>query len=305
MILVNTTSLAILLELWTIIVKKTMESVLHYLRNENTRERIVSLILDNIALYRGITTSEKLQRFSGLVYNRFVAECVQNNQYVSLSNKTIQRVNELYRELAITLRALSRDQQSREMIRTIVTAHRDNLITALEENEYDDMVPQVLIPCAEYSANFQFDLLRLTDLPLLEPILDIGCGAAGSLCALLRRRGLREVYGLDQYVSNRSFIQCGNWLEYSFQKNIWGTLIAHMSFTNHFRRTLIQEEPQQVIYRKKYLEILDSLRPGGTFVYTPVLPDIEETLDGSRFTVTRFENLQDRNLDTVHVRKQG
>lgn len=305
MILVNTTSLAILLELWTIIVKKTMESVLHYLRNENTRERIVSLILDNIALYRGITTSEKLQRFSGLVYNRFVAECVQNNQYVSLSNKTIQRVNELYRELAITLRALSRDQQSREMIRTIVTAHRDNLITALEENEYDDTVPQVLIPCAEYSANFQFDLLRLTDLPLLEPILDIGCGAAGSLCALLRRRGLREVYGLDQCVSNRSFIQCGNWLEYSFQKNIWGTLIAHMSFTNHFRRTLIQEEPQQVIYRKKYLEILDSLRPGGTFVYTPALPDIEETLDGSRFTVTRFENLQDRNLDTVHVRKQG
>lgn len=305
MILVNTNSLVILPELWTIIVKKTMESVLHYLRNENTRERIVSLILDNIALYRGITTSEKLQRFSGLVYNRFVAECVQNNQYVSLSNKTIQRVNELYRELAITLRALSRDQQSREMIRTIVTAHRDNLITALEENEYDDTVPQVLIPCAEYSANFQFDLLRLTDLPLLEPILDIGCGAAGSLCALLRRRGLREVYGLDQYVSNRSFIQCGNWLEYSFQKNIWGTLIAHMSFTNHFRRTLIQEEPQQVIYRKKYLEILDSLRPGGTFVYTPALPDIEETLDGSRFTVTRFENLQDRNLDTVHVRKQG
>ena len=305
MIHVNTDSLAILPELWTIIEKKIMESVLHYLRNENTRERIVSLILDNIALYRGITTSEKLQRFSGLVYNRFVAECVQNNQYVSLSNKTIQRVNDLYRELAITLRALPTARQSREMVRTIVTAHRNNLITALEDNEYDDTVPQVLIPCAEYSADFQFALLRLAGMPLLEPILDIGCGKSGALCVQLKNRGFRDVYGLDQYVSSEPFIQCGNWLEYSFQNTTWGTLIAHMSFTNHFRRTLIQEEPQQAIYRNKYLELLESLRPGGTFVYTPALPDIEETLDGNRFTVTRFKNLQDRNLDTVHVRKQG
>ena len=52
-----------------------------------------------------------------------------------------------------------------------------------------------------------------------------------------------------------------------------------MSFTNHLLFHLSNGTEEFPKYLLKYKEILESLKPGGMFVYAPSLPLIEERLD--------------------------
>lgn len=280
-----------------------MKNVIQYLQSKKTEERIIKLIKDNILLYQKIDTDEKIQSFSGLVYNQFVKECVQNNQYISLSNKTMNAVNEVYRELILNLRIQGYKEYTNEQLHKIVAEHRKKLIKAIDCNEYDDPDNQLFIPCAEYSGNFQSQILR-TDLNRLEePIIDVGCGNKYELVRVLRSSGYSQVYGLDQYVSDDTKILCSNWFDYSFRKNTWGTVIAHMSFSNHLRRAMIDTGWNQIKYEEKYLEILESIKEGGVFIYTPSVREIENRLDSRKYEINYYKNMNDENLDTVYVRK--
>jgi hypothetical protein len=280
-----------------------MKNVIQYLQSTDTEEQIIGLINKNICLYQNIDTTEKIQSFSGLLYNQFVKECVQDNQYISLSNKTMTAVNNVYRELIRNLQVLGCQKYSYEQLCGIVGAHRQRLIQVLKSNEYDDLTNQILIPCAEYSGKFQSQILRTDINRLTEPVIDIGCGKNYELVKALRSSGYSQVYGLDQYVSDDIKIQCSNWFDYSFRKNTWGTVIAHMSFSNHLRRALIDTGGNKKKYREKYLEILESLKEGGVFIYTPSVKEIENRLDIKRYKVQYYKNMSDANLDTVYVRK--
>jgi hypothetical protein len=280
-----------------------MQNVIAYLRSDATKQRIVSLIYENILLYQGIRTDDQIQKFSGLMYNQFVTECVQNNQYISLSNKTMDIINDIYRELVVHLCALSGKKYGLDDIEALVVVHRSNLIAALLDNEYEDTRCQLFIPCAEYTGEFQNEILRIDVCQLAEPVIDIGCGISYELIKLLRRNGYTEVYGLDQYVSSDSRIACSNWFDYQFQPSTWGTAIAHMSFSNHLRRSLINNDDNKEAYIHKYHEILLSLKAGGIFIYTPSVKELEDTLERTEYTVQYYRNRTDRNLDTVYVRK--
>ena len=79
-------------------------TVIEYLQNSETKNNIIKLISNNLYLYQGINTEIQIEQFTGSLYNMFVKECVQNNQYISLSNKTLNSVNEQYRLLIIESR---------------------------------------------------------------------------------------------------------------------------------------------------------------------------------------------------------
>jgi len=280
-----------------------MKNIIQYLQSDETKERIVTLINENILLYEGINTDIQIQKYTGLIYNQFVKECVQNNQYVSLSNKTINAINEIYKQLVLNLRKISNNKYEITELRRIVDEHRNKLISALEDNDYEDKKEQLFIPCAEYTGEFQNEILR-TDLHQLnEPIIDIGCGLSYELIKLLRRNGYSEVYGLDQYVSDDSKIACSNWFDYSFQESTWGTIIAHMSFSNHLRRSIINNDEYKKTCVKKYYEILHSLKQDGIFIYTPSVKVIEDEIDRNEYEIHYFRNVNDKNLDTVYIRK--
>ena len=281
-----------------------MKSVIAYLEDEETKKAIMHLIQDNLYLYQGINTEEKIQSLTGSLYNYLVMECVQNNQYVSLSKDTIEELNTIYRGLILSLRGIAvSGRTSPNDLESVVHCHRLKLIDALQRNTYTKNQEQLFIPCAEYSGSFQFHLLRLNEMVMKTPILDVGCGKKHQLLTYLQEIGYGELYGIDQYISDDKKIVCSNWFEYLFLPSTWGTIIAHMSFSNHFRRSLINHDPDRMLYTEKYQEILDSLRFGGCFIYSPSVKAIEENLDADRYSVTYFPNLEDRNLDTVCIRK--
>jgi hypothetical protein len=276
-----------------------MERIIQYLESPKTEEAIAQLIQDNILLYQGIDTNDKIQSFSGLIYNQFVAECVQDNQYVSLSKDTTEKINIIYKDLILKLRSLK--SPSFEKIKQIVHGHRNKITIALRENVYEETIKQLHIPCSEYSGELQKEVLRIDTVRLREPIIDIGCGHKAELVQALRRNNYESVYGLDQYTSADTKIICCNWFEYTFLQNTWGTVIAHMSFSNHLKRVLLFGEDTKELYMKKYYEILNSLKPGGMFIYTPSVKSIEEKLGGNTWTVRYYQNMHDRSLDTVHI----
>jgi hypothetical protein len=281
-----------------------MKNIIQYLQSEETKIRIMKLINDNILLYQGIDTEEKIQKFSGLTYNQFVRECVQNNQYISLSNKTINEINGMYKQLIVNLRLLSRKEYHDADLQEIVDAHRVRLIAAIKSNEYDDLNDQLFIPCAEYTGGFQNEILRTGVNQLAEPIIDVGCGNHHELIKVLRNNGYSEVYGLDQYITSDVKIVCSNWFDYTFRKNTWGTVIAHMSFSNHLRRSIINKDENQKKYTEKYNEIIESLKKEGSFIYTPSVKIIEDEIDRKKYEVNYYMNMNDRNLDTVYIKKK-
>ncbi|ADY13866.1 hypothetical protein SpiBuddy_2045 [Sphaerochaeta globosa str. Buddy] len=281
-----------------------MKSIITYLESEETRKSIMHAIQQNLYLYQGINTEEKIQSLTGSLYNYLVMECVQVNQYVSLSKDTIDSLNILYRELVLHLRGLALENRTlQDDLEIIVQRHRAKLISALKHNSYNKNQDQLFIPCAEYSGSFQFHLLHLGDCLLKQPILDVGCGKKHQLLSYLEEKGFEELYGLDQYHSDEHRIFCGNWFDYHFLQSTWGSVIAHMSFSNHYRRSLINQDSDTVLYTMKYLEILDSLIVGGLFIYSPAVRTIEETLDRQRYSITYFPNLDDRNLDSVCIQR--
>lgn len=280
-----------------------MNGVIEYLQDEHTKLNIIKLIRNNLYLYQQINTNEKIQSFSGSIYNYFVSECIQNNQYISLSNETINRINVIYINLVKTLKQISTDNYDNELIESIVINHREQLLNALSENEYHKCDNQLYIPCSEYSGSFQYTLLRLNRFRLLEPVMDIGCGKEYELLKYLEHAGYKNIFGIDQYISDNNYIECTNWFDYKFEPNKWGTVIAHMSFSNHFRRSLINEDINLEKYKDKYAEILRSLQINGLFIYTPSIKQIENSINKSYYSVAYYENMNDRNLDTVVIKR--
>lgn len=282
-----------------------MKSVITYLEDEATKETIMHLIEDNLYLYQGINTEDKIQGMTGSLYNYLVMECVQNNQYVSLSKDTIEELNTIYRDLILSLRGIAVGYKTSPCaLESVVQNHRAKLICALQSNTYTKHQEQLFIPCAEYSGSFQFHLLHLDDRELKQPIIDVGCGKKHQLLTYLREKGCTDLYGIDQYLSDEPGIVCGNWFDYQFLPSTWGTIVAHMSFSNHFRRSIINQDPDRMLFERKYQEMLDSLLVGGIFIYSPSVKVIEESLDLDRYSVTYFPNLEDRNLDTVFIVKR-
>jgi SAM-dependent methyltransferase len=142
---------------------------------------------------------------------------------------------------------------------------------------------------SEYSPELQLEVLGARPEDLAEPVLDLGCGPGAALVRHLRSRG-RRAFGVDRAISATSpstFLTRADWLECRLGRGIWGTVLSHMAFSNHFLHHHLRPGGDAERYARRYMEVLRSLRPGGRFLYAPGLPFIESLLPRGEYLVEK------------------
>ena len=144
------------------------------------------------------------------------------------------------------------------------------------------------VPCAEYSQALQVDVLRIDAEQVMQPVLDVGCGSNAYLVKYLASQGL-EVYGIDRCSFGSSNLMTADWLEFKYGTQKWGTIISNLGFSNHFNHHHLRADGNYIAYAKTYMNILHSLKIGGTFHYAPDLPFIEMYLDKQKFSVEKHD----------------
>ena len=97
-----------------------------------------------------------------------------------------------------------------------------------------------------------------------------------------------EAYGIDRFSFTDRFLLQADWLEYSYGTEKWGTITSNLGFSNHFKHHHLRADGNFIEYGKKYMEILKSLKIGGSFYYAPDLQFIEEHLDTGQFRIEHY-----------------
>ena len=154
---------------------------------------------------------------------------------------------------------------------------------------------------AEYSPSLQMQIFNLQQADLIAPVLDIGCGKAGSLVRYLIENGIKAT-GIDRMVDPSPELTQVDWLAYHFQTETGGTILAHLSFSNHFVFQHRYKHGQVEPYARQYMAILRALKPGGSFYYAPGLPFIEADLPEQSYQIARRQIHQD--LTVCQVRRK-
>jgi SAM-dependent methyltransferase len=201
------------------------------------------------------------------------------NQYVQVSDQKIEELKEIYRQ---TWRVMVKTRQVRTALREQHYPALSQWLATLYPKEFQVQLkfsPQVgHVVNEEYSAQFQIALLRINIPALKQPVLDIGCGSQANLARTLRSEGI-EVFGFDRFLEvHEPYLEQNDWFEYPFRRGVWGTIISNMAFTNHLNYAYLHDILQLEPYLLKMKDILESLAIGGSFLYAPALPFVEERL---------------------------
>jgi len=133
------------------------------------------------------------------------------------------------------------------------------------------------VPCEEYSAVFQRQILNLTLADLQPPLLDIGCGSTGRLVQALRQQGL-DAFGLDRLAPRSPHFFAQDWFEFDYGQLTWGAFIAHHSLSTHFIHHYLHQTVDASHYAQLFRRLLAALPAGGSLIYTPGLPFFEKEL---------------------------
>lgn len=212
-------------------------------------------------------------------------------QYARLEPLELEALTALYRRLVIALQpvVLEGGAGLGPALDDLATTHLRRLLGMLgTTRDQGDLLRAATgastTLCAGYRPELQLAVLGIEPRELMEPILDLGAGADGTLVALLAARGL-DVRGIDRVAESGPGMEQGDWLEYALEPGRWGTVLSHMAFSNHFLRHHRHGDAEALRYAARYMEVLASLRVGGRFVYAPSLPFVEELLPGSAFRV--------------------
>lgn len=237
------------------------------------RNKVTSFFEDE-SLVRALV-SHSIEQVKDFVYSR--------NQFLDLDRTARATLRMEYSwffahvkdELA---QAQSADDYSERLERLTLT-HLANLSIGLRKTiksvEHRDAF-LMDVPCGEYSPANQISILHLSQ-PLMEPVLDVGCGSQANLVRHLYAAGV-EVLGIDRSAPAVPFCQTCSWDDFDYGPACWGTIIAHQSFSTHFifNHQHSQSGAQQMA--STLMHILQGLKPGGRLVYTPGLPFIEPYL---------------------------
>ncbi|HGJ66039.1 TPA: class I SAM-dependent methyltransferase [bacterium] len=141
--------------------------------------------------------------------------------------------------------------------------------------------------CSQYSATTQMHILRIDDpKKLVQPILDVGCGKDAYLVKYLLRHDI-EAYGIDRHVTIGQNLITTDWFDYDFKPNFWGTIISQMAFSIHFFHHHLRKDGNPSKFARLYMKLLSSLKNGGSFIYAPGLPFIEQYLPLDQFAVEK------------------
>lgn len=215
------------------------------------------------------------------------------NQYFSFNTESVNELKAVYGELNRKIRGLNHNASQTEL-NAVSRDHYSNLCDWLvHTNAFagkmysSDQEYAKPVACSEYTPDLQLDILHIDLKNLLEPILDVGCGRELNLVNYLRDNGM-EAYGMDRFDNENPFYLKADWLEYYFETGKWGSIISNLGFSNHFIHHNLRADGNFREYAQKYMEILQSLKTGGSFYYAPDLPFIEKHLDKSEYQFSSF-----------------
>ncbi len=220
---------------------------------------------------------------------KILSQFVNTNQYLhfhtnharelaKLYDQFFTRIEKLFQKKAIAGATLDLllQQHYGHLRDFLIRTNGREMFAKYVESEYT-----FWIPCEEYTPELQANLLGLDPACLQEPVLDVGCGSEARLVTYLRSLGI-EAYGTDRLAETEGCVIQGDWLETTYGESTWGTIISHMAFSNHFIHHHLKTDGNIQEYAHKYMELLRAIRPGGSFIYSPCLPFMEELLDARR-----------------------
>ena len=215
------------------------------------------------------------------------------NQYFAFNAESVIELKAIYSELNQKIRKLNTDASQPEL-NAVSHEHYLNLCNWLvHTNAFagkmysGDQEYAVPVACSEYPPDLQLSILNIDLKLLIEPVLDIGCGRELNLVNYLRDNGI-EAYGIDRFDNDNPYYFKTDWLEYNFDIQKWGGLISNLGFSNHFVHHNQRADGNFRGYANKYMEILNSLKTGGSFYYAPDLPFIEKHLDKTDYLFTGY-----------------
>jgi hypothetical protein len=248
---------------------------------ESLIDKIRNLDIESEQLLIDYLTDESLQEFCRV------------NQYFSFNAESINELKEIYRELNQKIRILD-SRAGQAELNAISEEHYSNLCDWLirtnkfaeqmYSNNQEYLQP---VPCSEYPPHLQLEILHIDLNTLQQPVLDVGCGREMNLVNYLRDNGI-EAYGIDRFDNQNPFYTKSDWLEYEFEPEKWGSIISNLGFSNHFIHHNLRVDGNYRTYAQKYMEILGSLKTGGSFYYAPDLPFIEKHLARTKYQYTSF-----------------
>ena len=219
--------------------------------------------------------------------NKAIQEFCRTNQYYNFNQKAQKKLKAIYADLFFNIRS------NKLSLDLIAKNHYDRLTKWLTETnsfakKHYSSEPEIIesVACSEYSAVLQIEVLQIEISELITPVLDIGCGKQGNLVLFLRNQGV-ETYGFDRFAYDQSFITNSDWFDYNYEIGKWGAIFSNLGFTNHFHHHHLREDGNFIEYAKKYMDILNSLKVGGSFHYAPDLPFIEKYLDEKKYLITQ------------------
>lgn len=230
-------------------------------------------------------TNEDLEALLQHIINRFITTFYQTDPYINFNAEDKLIIRQIY---LLTLRDAAKlqieeiEKRHYERIRWFIRK-TNPVIYQINCNSNSNAKH---FTSAEYSSAFQMKLLSIDRQPLKEPILDIGCGEHGYLVKYLREQRL-EAYGIDRLQINKGYFINGNWLEFKYGDHKWGTIISNLSFSSHFLHHFLQNDGLDISYAKIYMGILRSLVTGGTWIYAPSVPYIENLLPDNEYLVSQ------------------
>ncbi len=221
--------------------------------------------------------------------DKAINEFYRVNQYYSFDSKAKNELKKIYANLFEKL------QNKTDSIENISKNHYQNLKKWLKKsNPFAEKIylnaDQEINPvaCSEYSPDLQINILKINVEHLMQPVLDIGCGKHGFLTKRLKNLGIK-VYGIDRFKFSIPNLISADWLKYNYGIKKWGTIISNLGFSNHFNHHNLREDGKYIEYGKTYMNILHSLKAGGSFYYAPDLPFIEKYLKPEQFALNKHE----------------
>jgi hypothetical protein len=214
-----------------------------------------------------------------------IQECCRVNQYFYFNNEAVQQLKMVYQELFSMLKRKELSIKEIEKMHWANLNHWLKKTNSFAEKIYSTKEEKVeLVACSQYTPELQMNILQVDISAIAQPVLDIGCGDDAFLVKKLRNSGF-DAYGFDRNVQKEEYLFKTDWFQFDFGVKKWGSIISHLAFSNHFHHHHLREDGQFIAYAKKYMEILHSLKSGGSFYYTPDLPYIEQYLDADLYSV--------------------
>lgn len=215
----------------------------------------------------------------------------REHQFLELEAADERALRALYERFAgDVLRSLAAEEPWAPVagaLRRRLAEHHDRLrafvVALLERSEIPP--DRAGVVCAEYSPELQLRVLGVRAEDLRAPLLDLGCGAGGTLVRHLRSLGHHPVWGLDRSAPAEPGYLRASWFSDALPPVRWRSVLAHQSFSLHFLHAHLRSAERAARYAERYMQVLRALAPGGRFLYAPGLPFIEEALAGSPFEV--------------------